>query len=158
MGKLTRGLVWASSSVIFVVLYNLGILGGGALIVALLTYWGVPEGLLKLLGVAAYLGWTLTWTIVGLKFGARIFGPPGSGRRFTFDPARYETPFWKRIRRYGTVPLAVLATWIASSAAAAVLIRSLGFTGWRAWAVALTADAIAALIFVASFLGLLRLF
>jgi hypothetical protein len=114
--------------------------------------------LLKILGIGAYLGWTLFWTVMGLKFGARIFGPPDSGRWLTFDPAIYETPFWKRIRKYGVVPLAVLATWVASSAVAALLIRSLGFSGRRAWALALAADAVAALFFVASFLGILRLF
>jgi hypothetical protein len=147
MGKTFKGLVLASSSLILVLFYNLLMVGAAATALMILKHWVLP----------VYLLWLVFGTVVGLLFGSILCGPPGTHRLLTFNPSRFERPFWKWVRRFGIIPLAVLATWIGSSVAAALMIRSLGLTGRRAWVTALTADLIVAFLTALIYLGCHRL-
>jgi hypothetical protein len=154
MGKYGKGLVLGLSSLIVFVLYHALMIGLATGAAVILKHWALPTYLfLKHWALPVYLLWVVAGTVGGLLFGSYLFGPPGSGRLFTFDPARFERPFWKWVRRWGIGPLVLLVTLVVSSIVAALLIRSLGINGRRAWVIALVIDAIVAVVIVLLYLG-----
>lgn len=143
MVKAVKGLVLASSSLIFVILYNLLMLSAAATALVILKHWVLP----------VYLLWMVFGTVVTLLSSHLVLKSELARRCLTPDLSHFEKPFWKWMRRRGVIPLAVLATWLGSSIVAAILLRGFALGERRIWFTALVSDLVVALVTALIYLG-----
>ena len=63
-------------------------------------------------------------------------------KSLALNPSKFETPFWKWVRGFGALPLAIAATWLGTPIIAASLLRLLAFSERRTWTYAIASNAV----------------
>lgn len=115
--------------------------------------------------VAKFGAWSYLIDFVWLMFGTTlVLGPtaflkrfPRIAKRLVVDPKRFETPFWKRVRSRGVLPMAVLSTILLAPIVTGALLRLIGLSERRVWMNAVISNAVVAAIVVSFYLGVIGL-